>query len=215
MSKGLAQTFVQRYGQMTGLPWWLGSKQSTCQSRRPGFDPWVRKIPWKRKWQPTPVFLPGKSHGQRSLVDYSPRGLKELDMTERLTHTHAFINSRTKLPVLSRYNFSPSPIASRLCCFVSGIGCLQKTLCLSSLWPFGVTFTCMTISILFLIIKGPMVSTYFYTLLHEFSYNCMPSWQVRSISFEKVCLSTAIFQLAIVSFFPSSHSDFCFPWLPL
>ena len=41
-----------------------------------GFDPWVRKIPWRRKWQPTPVFLPGKSHGQRNLVGYSPWGHK-------------------------------------------------------------------------------------------------------------------------------------------
>ena len=48
-----------------------------------GFDPWVRKIPWKREWPPTPVFLPGESHGQRSLVD--PWGCKELDATERLT----------------------------------------------------------------------------------------------------------------------------------
>ena len=52
-----------------GLPWWLGGKESTSQCRRCGFDSWVRKIPWRRKWQPTPVFLPGKSHGQRSLVD--------------------------------------------------------------------------------------------------------------------------------------------------
>ena len=50
-----------------------------------GFDPWVRKIPWKRAWQPTLVFLSGKSHGQRSLVGYSPQGHKESDMTERLT----------------------------------------------------------------------------------------------------------------------------------
>ena len=49
-----------------------------------GFDPWVRKIPWRRKWQPTPVFLPGKSHGRRSLVGYSPWGRKESDTTERL-----------------------------------------------------------------------------------------------------------------------------------
>ena len=42
------------------------------QYRKEGFDPWVGKIPWSRKWQPTPVFLPGKSHGQRSLADYSP-----------------------------------------------------------------------------------------------------------------------------------------------
>ena len=43
------------------------------------FNPWVGKIPWRRKWQPTPVFLPGGSHGQRSLADYSPWGHKESD----------------------------------------------------------------------------------------------------------------------------------------
>ena len=51
----------------------------------PGFDPWVRKIPWRREWQATPVFLPGEFHGQRSLVCYSLWGHKQLDMTERLT----------------------------------------------------------------------------------------------------------------------------------
>ena len=51
-------------------------------------SPWVWKIPWRRKWQPTPIFLPGKSHGQRSLADYRPRGHRELDTTEWLsTHT--------------------------------------------------------------------------------------------------------------------------------
>ena len=62
-------------------------KELICQCRRckrPGFDPWARKIPWSRKWQPTPVFLPGKSHGQRSLEGYGPRGRKESGMTERL-----------------------------------------------------------------------------------------------------------------------------------
>ena len=48
-----------------------------------GFDPWVGKIPWRRAWQPTLVFLPGESHGQRSLAGYSPGGCKESDMTER------------------------------------------------------------------------------------------------------------------------------------
>ena len=52
---------------------------------------WVRslgwKIPWRRVWQPTPVFLPGEFHGQRSLAGYSPWGLKELDMTEQLSTT--------------------------------------------------------------------------------------------------------------------------------
>ena len=55
------------------------------QCRRPRFDPWDRKIPWRRKWQPTPVFLPRKSHGQRSLVGYSPWDCKESDATEQLT----------------------------------------------------------------------------------------------------------------------------------
>ena len=48
------------------------------------FDPWVRKIPWRRKWDPTPVVLPGESQGQRNLAGYSPWGRKELDMTEQL-----------------------------------------------------------------------------------------------------------------------------------
>ena len=49
----------------------------------PGMELWVRKIPWRRKWQPTPVFLPGKSHGWRSLVSYSPWSHKELETTEQ------------------------------------------------------------------------------------------------------------------------------------
>ena len=52
------------------------------RNKRQGFDPWVGKIPWRRAWQPTPVFLPGESHGQRSLVGYSPWDHRELDMTE-------------------------------------------------------------------------------------------------------------------------------------
>ena len=53
------------------------------QCRRPGFDSWVGKIPWRRKWQPTPVFLPGESHGQRSLAGYSIWGHTESGMIER------------------------------------------------------------------------------------------------------------------------------------
>ena len=51
------------------LPWWPSGKESICQHSRCEFDSWVRKIPWRRKWQPTPVFLPGKSYRQRSLED--------------------------------------------------------------------------------------------------------------------------------------------------
>ena len=54
-----------------------------------GFDPWVGKIPWRREWLPTPVFLPQEFHGQRSLVGYSPRGHKELDTTKGLTLSHS------------------------------------------------------------------------------------------------------------------------------
>ena len=58
------------------------------QCRRLGFNPWVRKIPWKRKWQPTTVSLPGKSQGWRSLSGCSPWGPKESDMTEQLLFHH-------------------------------------------------------------------------------------------------------------------------------
>ena len=82
-----------------GLPRWLSSKESTCQCRRHRFDPWVGKIPWRRKWQPTPVFLPGESHGQRSLAGCSPWGHKESDMTERLTLTfYSHLRSNATFP---------------------------------------------------------------------------------------------------------------------
>ena len=67
-------------------------KEFTSQSRRlkrQSFDPWTGKIPWRRQWQPTPVFLPGESHGQRSLVGCSPRSYKESDTTE---HTHMHVS---------------------------------------------------------------------------------------------------------------------------
>ena len=59
-----------------GLPRWLSNKEPACQCRRLGFDPRDRKIPWRRKRHPTPVFLPGKSQGQRSLAGHSPRGYR-------------------------------------------------------------------------------------------------------------------------------------------
>ena len=59
--------------------------KNCLQYKRPGFHPWVGKIPWRRAWQPSPVFLPGEYHGQRSLAGYSPWGCKESDMTEQLS----------------------------------------------------------------------------------------------------------------------------------
>ena len=64
-----------------GLPRWLSGKESTCQCRRHRFNPWVGKIPWRKKWPSIPVFLPGESNGQRSLVGYRPLICKELGMT--------------------------------------------------------------------------------------------------------------------------------------
>ena len=82
---------------LSRLPGWRGSKELACQCRthkRCGFDPWVGKIPWRRKCQLTAVFLPGKCHGCRSLVGCSPWGLKESDTTEH-AHTLYFSGSKT------------------------------------------------------------------------------------------------------------------------
>ena len=70
-----------------GLPWWLRRWSGSLQCRRPGFDPWVGKTSWRRKWKPTPVLLPGKPHGWRSLVGYSPWGHRQSDTAEWL-HFH-------------------------------------------------------------------------------------------------------------------------------
>ena len=70
------------------LPWWLRQESICLQCRRHGFDPWVGKIPWRREGLPTPVFLPGEFHGQRSLGGYSPWGHKESDMSEWLNNNN-------------------------------------------------------------------------------------------------------------------------------
>ena len=69
------------------IPGAARSKESSCQCRMLGFNAWVRKISWKRKWQLTPVFLHGESHGQGRLMCCSPWGRKESDMTEQLNWT--------------------------------------------------------------------------------------------------------------------------------
>ena len=76
---------------MQGLLWWLSGKESACQCRRQGFNPWVGKISYRRAWQPTPVFLPGEFVRQRSLVGYSPWGRKELDTTEQLSLSYMYL----------------------------------------------------------------------------------------------------------------------------
>ena len=81
-----------------GLPWWLSGKESVCQSMRHTFDPWVGKTPSRRKWQPTPGFLPGESHGQRSLAGYSPWGRKESDCAHIYANTGKAQQTEQKLP---------------------------------------------------------------------------------------------------------------------
>ena len=74
----------------SGFPGGAGGKAPAHQCRRcesHGFYPWIREIPWRRAWQSAPVFLPGESHGQKSLAGYSPWGGTESDMTEATWHT--------------------------------------------------------------------------------------------------------------------------------
>ena len=68
---------------------WVKNPPAMQETQEIWFNPWVGKIPWRRKWQPTPVFLPGKFHGQRSLVGYSSWGHEESDKTEHKAHVEA------------------------------------------------------------------------------------------------------------------------------
>ena len=83
-AQGSNQVFCIAGGFFTS---WVTREAHQC--RRHGFSPWVGKIPQRRKRQPTPVYLPGKSHGQRILAGYSPWGCKESDTIKRLTHHRA------------------------------------------------------------------------------------------------------------------------------
>ena len=88
-----------------GLPRWLSGKESVSQSSRHRFNPWVRKIPWRRKWQPTLAFLPGKSHGWRSLAWCSPWGHKESDTNEQLAlhYLECVFRNTIKIPSSSLF----------------------------------------------------------------------------------------------------------------
>ena len=91
--------FWQHIIYIQGFSGGTSCNETTCQCRshkRTGFVPWVGNIPWKRAWQSTPVFLPGESHGLRTLAGYSPQGHKESNMTEVNQHTctqYIFMNS--------------------------------------------------------------------------------------------------------------------------
>ena len=82
---------IERECIQRGFPGGASGEEPACQCRRPKrtslvelllFNPWVGKIPWRKKWQPAPIFLPGEFHGQRSLAGYNPWGHAESDTTE-------------------------------------------------------------------------------------------------------------------------------------
>ena len=99
-----------------GLPWRLSGKESSCPCSDCRFHPRVGKIPWRRKWQPTPVFLPGKSLGQRSLAGCSPWGHKEQDTTWRLNSNNRKESLARLFQTKASIKESQSPISLRTCC---------------------------------------------------------------------------------------------------
>ena len=87
-------------GHFMGFPGGASGKEPACQCRKLEFDPWDRKIPWRRVQQPTSVFLPRESLGQRSSVGYSPQGRKELNSAETIQHARMhtlFLHSQAQL----------------------------------------------------------------------------------------------------------------------
>ena len=115
-----------------GLPRWLSGKESACQCRRHRFNPWVGKIPWRRKWQPSPVFLPGNSI-DRGAWWATVRGVAESDTTEQLS-THACIPKHWSLEVEwltggTDQSINGSPLCCcRCCCYVASVVS-------NSVWP--------------------------------------------------------------------------------
>ena len=91
-----------------GLPWWLRWERICLHCRRLGFNPWVGKIPWRRTWLSTPVFLPGESHGQRSLAGYSPWGCRvRYDWATDMHAYSAFWTLRGVVPLILFYLVCP------------------------------------------------------------------------------------------------------------
>ena len=99
---------------------WFSDEEPACQHRRCGFHPWVGRIPWRRKWQPISVFLPGKPCGQRSLVGYSPWGRKESDtVKDKSPHIHTQTHTHTHLPLdfpTSRSQLDQQGLKGSRCC---------------------------------------------------------------------------------------------------
>jgi len=98
-------------------------KESSCECGRCRFHPWVGKIPWRREWQPTPIFLLGEFHGQWSLAGYSSRDDKEPDMTERLHDNDEGCRASLHLP-----SSECRLLKKALCCHLTILGSTFRTL---------------------------------------------------------------------------------------
>ena len=117
-------------------PGGASGKELACQcrrQRRPRFDPWVWKIPWRRKWHSTPVFLPGESHGQRSLAGYSGEesGVVKSQADWATEHPWACIQCARYIHVRGTYSFIINVLISPLKCKLHAAGTLSVLLCYS------------------------------------------------------------------------------------
>ena len=107
----------------------------------PGFNPWVRKIPWRRKWQPTPVLLPGKSHRQKSVAGFSPRGRKRAGQHQkRIALFLCQANRNTQSSCLEKLGVS-IPEDLMKCFIVSSVSQFSRSVVFDSLRPHGLQHT--------------------------------------------------------------------------
>jgi len=122
----------------TGLPRWLGGKESACQCRKCGFNPWVGKIPCRRKWQPAPVFLPGKSYGQMSLAGYIPWSRTRIRhnlVTKQIFISFSILITWPQvwcLKLLSLFFLLKDNCFTEFCCFLSNLNMNQSGTLLTS-----------------------------------------------------------------------------------
>ena len=172
------------------LPWYHRWQRIYLQCDRPGFDPWVKRIPQRREWQPTPIFLPGESHGQRSLVGYRPWSCKESDTTEWLTLSLCWLstiewankNIQTTFSdffLKQRHNFSLLFRATQLFKIIEAEPSIEELCCFFFFLFWNETLWYGSIS--FCSIKGAQNDPCFSgdcTSMNSDRLRCLSSWQI-------------------------------------